>query len=127
MDEKKLKRDPVKYIRDFMKSSYKARECCFICRSRENIELHHLYSVAELWHAWSKKNRIIISSDEDIINCRDRFVQENALYLGNEHLYSLCKSHHQRLHSIYGKSYSNYMARKVKNWLEAQRDKAGEI
>lgn len=127
MNEKKLKRDPVKYIRDFMKSDYKARECCYLCGSPDNIELHHLYSVAELWHAWTKKNKITITSDEDVISCRETFIQDNALYLSNEHLYSLCKPHHQRLHSIYGKSYSNYMAKRVKAWLEAQRDKAGEI
>ena len=126
MDTKKLKRDPVKYIRDSMKSTYKAKEQCFICGSCDNIELHHLYSVAELWHAWAKQNHIKIECDEDVLACRDSFVADNGLYLSNEHLYSLCKPHHQRLHSIYGKSYSNYMARRVKKWLEAQRAKAGE-
>jgi hypothetical protein len=127
MNEKKLKRDPVKYIRDFMKSNYKAKECCYICGSHENIELHHLYSVAELWHAWTKANKIVINTDEDVLDCRESFIQDNSMYLGNEHLYSLCKPHHQRLHSLYGKSYSNYMSKRVKQWLEAQRDKAGEI
>lgn len=126
MTEKTLKRDPVKYIRDSMKSQYKAREQCFICGCSENIELHHLYSVAELWHAWQKSSRVRVETDEDIINCREQFITENALYLSNEHLYSLCKAHHQRLHSIFGKSYSNYTARKVAKWLDAQKLKAGE-
>lgn len=125
--QKKLKRDPVKYIRDIMKSSYKARECCYICGTTENIELHHLYSVAELWNYWAKTNRIVISTDQDILECRDRFVKENELFLSNDNLYSLCKAHHQRLHSLYGKSYSNYMAKRVKAWLDIQKQKSGEF
>ena len=127
MTEKTLKRDPVKYIRDYMKSQYKAKECCYICGSSENIELHHLYSVADLWHSWSKNNKIIVETEEDILAIRDRFVTENNLYLDNSYLYSLCKPHHQRLHSIYGKSYSNYSAKKVEKWLELQKSKTGEM
>jgi hypothetical protein len=126
MNDKKLKRDPVKYIRDSMKSQYKPREACYICGSENLIELHHLYSVAELWHAWAKANSIKVECEQDVLACRDLFVSENSEYLSNDNLYSLCKPHHQRLHAIYGKSYSNYIAKRVKNWLEAQKDKFGE-
>lgn len=119
--KKSLKRDPVKYVRDRMKSRYKPKEPCYICGAVEDIELHHLYSVAELWNSWIKRNKIKIETDEDVIFHRDVFERENEEYLNNSNLYSLCRSHHSKLHSIYGKSYSNYMGKRVKDWLERQK------
>lgn len=118
--EKKLKRDPVKYIRDKMKRKYKSKEPCFICGSETDVELHHLYSVAELWNNWVRKNKITITCDEDVLALRETFEQEHEEQLSNDNLYSLCKTHHLKLHSIYGQSYSNFMAKRVKAWLERQ-------
>lgn len=125
-DSKKFTRLPVKWIRDGIKSNYKEREPCFICGSEENIELHHIYSVSELWNVWLRDKRIAISCDDDVIANRAQFELDNQDKLSNDNLYSLCKSHHLRLHQIYGKSYSNYMGDRVRNWLHQQRDKYGD-
>lgn len=118
---------PVKWLRDGIKSKYKDREPCFICGAQENIELHHIYSISDLWNLWIRKNGIKISSDADVLDNRAQFELDNEEYLSNENLYSLCKSHHQRLHQIYGKSYSMYMGNKVREWIHKQRDKHGEV
>lgn len=117
---------PVKWLRDGIKSKYKEREPCFICGSEDTIELHHIYSVSELWNVWIKKNKLTISCDADVLTNRAQFEIDNAEHLDNANLYSLCKPHHQRLHQIYGKSYSNYMGNKVREWIHKQRDKYGE-
>lgn len=124
--DKKLTRLPVKWIRDSIKSKYKEREPCFICGSSDNIELHHIYSVSELWNIWIKQNKITITTDQDVLQCRKQFEEDNASSLSNDNLYSLCKAHHLRLHQIYGKSYSNYMGDKVRNWIHKQREQYGD-
>ena len=124
--DKKLTRLPVKWVRDGIKKNYKDREPCFICGADENIELHHIYSVSELWNNWLRENKITISCDEDVLSNRAIFEQDNLDKLSNDNLYSLCKTHHLRLHQIYGKSYSNYMGDKVRDWIHKQRDKYGD-
>lgn len=126
MIESKFKREPVKWLRDGMKSQYKPRETCYICDSTESIELHHIYSVSELWNTWLKKNKLSVSCDEDVLSLRKQFEADNQEYLHNDNLYSLCKHHHVRLHQIFGKSYSNYIAKKVIIWLDNQKLKYGE-
>ena len=124
--DKKLTRLPVKWVRDGIKKNYKDREPCFICGVEEDIELHHIYSVSELWNNWLRENRITIACDEDVLVNRTQFEQDNADKLSNDNLYSLCKAHHLKLHQIYGKSYSNYMGDRVRDWIYKQRDKYGD-
>lgn len=121
-----LKRLPVRYIRDYIKRDYKLRDCCYICSSNKKLELHHLYSVSELFNRWLDENKIrSIDSEEQILTYRVQFAKDCAELLANEHLYTLCDIHHKRLHSIYGQTYSNSMAPKIKNWLKLQREKNG--
>lgn len=119
-----LKREVVKMVRDYIKKDYKSRDCCYICSSKDNIELHHLYGVSELFNTWIDKNKIKLDNTvEQIVALRVSFAQDNSAALSNQNLYSLCKKHHVLLHSIYGQRYSNNMAPKVKNWLEIQKVK----
>lgn len=120
-------RERVKILRDGLKSRYKSKEPCFICGSTTLIELHHLYSVAELWSNWCKEKGIINPTAQETLEVRKQFEADNIDKLNNDNLYSLCQPHHRKLHHLYGKSYSNYSAEKVKRWLFLQRDKNGEI
>jgi hypothetical protein len=124
-EDKSFTRLPVKWLRDGMKSNYKEREPCFICGTTEKIELHHIYSVSELWHTWVKQNKILITCDDDVLQNRKQFEEDNAEFLNNDNLYSLCKPHHLKLHQLYGKSYSNYMGDRVRAWLHKQKEKYG--
>lgn len=119
-----FKRLPVKYVRDHIKSKYKEKDLCFICGSNISIELHHLYSVSDLWHTWLQKNKLTITNEEDVLTLRVKFEEDNIELLHNDNLYSLCKPHHLKLHQVFGKSYSSYVGeKKVKPWLELQRKK----
>jgi hypothetical protein len=122
-----LKRLPIKYIRDYIKKDYKLRDCCYICGSESNLELHHLYSVSELFNNWCAANKILhIDSEEPILDLRIVFATDCADSLSHNNLYTLCSLHHKRLHNLYGQRYSNNMANKVKNWLEIQKEKHGK-
>lgn len=119
-----LRREPVKYIRDFIKKDYKARDCCYICGSTNSLDLHHLYSVSELFNSWCDLQGIkSIDTEEQIKQLRVSFTTDNSTALSNDNLYTLCKKHHVQLHNIYGQRYSNSLAVKVKNWIEIQKVK----
>tara|TARA_R100001163_G_scaffold64730_1_gene59679 strand:+ start:16 stop:393 length:378 start_codon:yes stop_codon:yes gene_type:complete len=119
-----LKRFPIKYVRDYIKKDYKIRDKCFICGSKENLELHHLYSLSQLWEAWCREHNLKkVESVEIIKQLRITFADDNKQFLNNKNLYTLCKTHHLKLHTLYGQNYSNHLVPKVKKWLELQREK----
>ena len=121
-----LKRFPIKYIRDFIKKDYKLRAESYICGSKIKLELHHILSVSELFNKWCIKNKVTTIDDVDYIKkLRVKFAEDCKDELSHEHLFTLCSSHHKQLHSIYGQTYSNHLAPKIKNWLEIQKAKNG--
>ena len=123
-----LKRFPIKYIRDFIKKDYKLRDECFICGSKEKLELHHLLSISELFNKWCFKNKINAIDDVNYIKkLRIEFAKDCEEELSHKHLFTLCSLHHKQLHSIYGQTYSNHLAPKIKNWLEIQKAKNGRV
>jgi transcription elongation factor Elf1 len=121
-----LKRLPVKYVRDFIKKDYKYDACCFICGSTEKLELHHVYSVSELWNNWLDAHKYSNLTVDQVMKLRVDFYNDNKEHLDSHNLYTLCKVHHQRLHNIYGARYSNWRSEKVKIWIVAQKEKFGE-
>lgn len=123
-----LKRDKIKYIRDKIKSNYKARDKCYICGTVNELELHHIYSLAELFKVWCKNNDIEIediTTVSQINKARVEFQEDCKDQLSNNNMYTLCKDHHKKLHNIYGQSYHNIIAKKIEKWLEIQREKYG--
>lgn len=121
-----LKREGIKYIRDFIKKDYKARDACFICASRDKLELHHLYCLSDLFAEWCKKNSIsTVTTETEILALREQFASDCSEELDNSNLYTLCNKHHRQLHTIYGKSYPIFKVPKVLNWLSIQREKHG--
>ena len=121
-----LKRDLVKYVRDRAKSKYQKSTDCFICGSNENLDFHHYYGLTELLDIWLVKNKIIISTAEDIMDVRDTFIEEHMTELYDEAV-TLCHTHHLKLHSIYGKRPKLVTAQKQKRWVGKQRDKNGMV
>ena len=121
-----LKRDLVKYVRDKAKAKYQKGTECFICGSNENLDFHHYYGLTELLDIWLAKNKIIISTAEDIMDVRDTFIEEHMTELYDEAV-TLCHTHHLKLHSIYGKRPKLVTAQKQKRWVGKQRDKNGMV
>jgi len=119
-----LKRFPIKYVRDYIKKDYKVRDKCYICGSKDDLELHHLYSLSQLWEIWCKEHNLKqVESVELIKYLRVTFAKDNSKYLNNKNLYTLCRMHHSKLHTFYGQNYSNHLVPKVKKWLDIQKDK----
>jgi len=121
-----LKRDLVKYVRDKAKSKYNKDTQCYICGETENLDFHHFYGMTELLETWLKRNKITITSADEIMNLRELFIEEytNEIY---QEAATLCRAHHQRLHSIYGKRPKLVTALKQKRWANIQREKHGMV
>lgn len=117
-----LKRDPVKYIRDRVKSNYKKDSECRICASDQNLEFHHFNSVAEMYNAWASKNNLNVTTVEGILEVRDIFIEQHWKELV-EGCVTLCKKHHMNLHRIYGKNPKLSTAPKQARWVDKQRAK----
>jgi hypothetical protein len=121
-----LKRDLVKYVRDKAKSKYQKGSECFICGSTENLDFHHFYGLTELLETWLRKNKISITSEEDILSLRERFIEEHLEEV-YEQAVTICHEHHLQLHSIYGKRPQLVTAKKQQRWVQIQRDKHGMV
>ena len=81
-----LKRDLIKYVRDKAKAKYSKGSECFICESKENLDFHHFHGLTELLDIWLIRNKITISTAEDIISVRERFIEEHYQELYDESL-----------------------------------------
>lgn len=121
-----LKRDEVKYLRDGIKANYKKTNNCYICNSTDTLEYHHYTPLVYLWDTYKKENGITINDVDDIMYIRYAFYEEYNNELIDDCI-TLCKLHHSKLHSIYGKTYSGtpYITKKVRRWVEIQRNKNG--
>lgn len=120
------KRLAVKWIRDGAKAAYKKQGECFICGNTEELELHHVHGMTNLLETWAKRNKIDISTDEAVLEIRDRFIAEHHKEI-YEDVFTLCASHHDRLHSVYGKSPLLSTAPKQVRWIQTQKDKLNGI
>jgi len=114
-----LKRDPVKYIRDAVKTLYPKGTECRICATNELLEFHHYHSVAEMYNKWVKDHKL---NKKDILDHREAFIEEHSQQLIHECV-TLCKKDHARLHKIYGKSPKLSTAEKQARWVERQRER----
>ena len=121
-----LKRDLVKYVRDKAKSQYKKDTECYICGSQENLDFHHYNGLTELLDIWLRKIKLIITEEADILNLRERFIEEHSKELYDEAV-TLCHEHHLQLHPIYGKRPKVVTARKQARWVGIQREKHGMV
>ena len=121
-----LKRDLIKYIRDKAKSKYEKQDTCFICGSDKSLDFHHFYSLTELFEEWMKKNNLEITTEEEILAVREKFIEENFEKIYNRAV-TICHKHHLKLHSIYGKKPKLVTAEKQERWVKIQRDKYGMV
>lgn len=121
-----LKRDLIKYCRDKAKSAYKKGPKCEICGSNENLEFHHYHSMTEMLTKWMTKNKIKINTADEIMSVRDTFIEEHYNQIYNETV-TLCKTHHLKLHAVYGKRPSLATSGKQMRWVEKQKEKLNAL
>lgn len=119
---KDLIRIPIKHIRDKAKARYKKDSKCAICGITEDLDFHHYNTLTPLFERWCRVNKIVIKSDEDVLDIRERFIfeHEKELY---EDTVTLCHQHHMALHAVYGKNPSLGTASKQPQWVEKQKEK----
>ena len=117
-----MKRLPVKYIRDRAKKAYQKDSECYICGTAENLQLHHFAGVTDLFNIWCRRNNKKIHTDEDILNVRDEFIADHHKEL-YEDVVTLCKTHHERLHSYFGKAPVVSSAKGQRKWVDVHRGK----
>lgn len=117
-----LKRDIVKYVRDKAKHAYKKDTNCYVCGKTDKLDFHHFNSVTELLEKWLKENKIDINYADDIIRVREEFISlhEKEMYI---EAVTLCHTHHEMLHRLYGKRPALHTAAKQKLWVEKQKEK----
>lgn len=120
------KRIPVKWVRDKAKSAYTKQECCYICNTKQDLELHHLHSITYLLEKWAREMGYDIDTDDGILAVRDEFIDQHKHEI-YDLVYTLCNKHHISLHSVYGKSPAPGSEPKQERWIEIQKAKcAGE-
>jgi hypothetical protein len=115
-------RIPVKWVRDKAKAAYDKKEYCYICNSKEDLELHHLASVTILLNTWADTNSHDISTDEGILTVRDEFIEVHHKEIYDD-VFTLCNKHHVKLHGVYGKAPAVHSAEKQRRWIAIQKTK----
>ena len=115
-------RIPVKWVRDKAKAAYDKKDFCFICNTKEDLELHHFNSITILLENWAAAKKYDISTDDGILAVRDEFISEhhNELY---EQVRTLCNKHHVALHRVFGKAPPSNSAVRQERWVGIQQDK----
>jgi len=115
-------RIPVKWVRDKAKAAYDKKDVCYICNTKEDLELHHFNSITILLENWAAAKKYDISTDDGILDVRDEFIAEhhNELY---EQVRTLCNKHHVALHRVFGKAPPINSAVRQERWVGIQQDK----
>lgn len=116
------KRIAVKWVRDKAKSAYEKQECCFVCGTDKDLELHHLHSITLLLESWAQTKGYDISTDESICLVREEFIKDHHVEL-YDLVYTLCNTHHVALHGVYGKTPKPGSEQRQARWIEIQKQK----
>lgn len=119
------KRVPVKHLRDGIKSQYQKKDCCQICGTDEDLELHHPHTFSLLFEQWCKDTGNNPKTDEEVLAIRDDFYAcyYNELVVD---VLTLCNEHHKKLHQIYGVQPALSTAQKQKIWVERMHAKLND-
>lgn len=115
----------VKWVRDRAKAAYVKKDTCYICGTKQDLELHHLHSITVLLNRWADRNNYDISTDDGILAVRDEFIEQHKVELYTM-VYTLCNGHHVSLHSVYGKAPDPKSTEKQRSWIEKQKAKLQE-
>jgi len=122
ISSKNLLRDVVKVFRDGIKVHYAKGLACEICGATESLQFHHFKTVSILIETWIRKQKIVEFRDlEHAQAVRQLFYDEywDDMTINGA---TLCKTHHEKLHSVYGKNPSLGTAEKQQRWVEKQKN-----
>ena len=116
----------TKIIRDGAKNNYRKDTECYICGATEDLQFHHHNTISVLVNNWVNKHKLDVASLEEAQELRVVFISEHMdeLYI---HATTLCKTHHDKLHKVYGRNPILSTAPKQARWIEKQRVKHGLV
>lgn len=117
-----MKRTKYKYIRDGIKSNYKYAECCEVCSTKDDLELHHPNTVSLLFDTWCQTKGIDPSTKEEILEVRSQFYEDHWYELVDD-VMTLCSTHHKSLHKVYGSQPPLSTAQKQREWVKRIKDR----
>lgn len=119
-----LKRDPTKYLRDSAKALYNKGTECRICGTSAELQFHHYTTLSILVNNFLRGKTV--ETVEEVEVFREEFKQLYAKEIYDTTV-TLCKTHHARLHQVYGKAPALGTAAKQERWVEKQRAKYGLV
>jgi hypothetical protein len=111
------KRTATRHIRDGIKSNYRKNTKCACCSSETELELHHYTTVSILLKNYCRTHNIPIETDEQVLEMRGKFYEDNWVDLV-EYTVTLCNKHHSELHRIYGREPTLISAGKQEAWVK---------
>jgi hypothetical protein len=124
--DENLPRYFVKVVRDGAKSGYRRGKVCEICDSEEEVHFHHFNTLSVLINKWVEERGLVFKDFDDALVWRQKFIEEHQTELYEEAA-TLCKEHHQRLHSVYGKNPALGTAKKQARWVQRMKEKHGKL
>ena len=118
-------RAAIRLVRDGIKSKYEYAECCEVCGTVEDLELHHPNTVSLLFFDWCASRGFDHrnASKEEIMNIREDFYKDYYFELV-EDVMTLCNTHHKSLHKVYGSQPPLSTAPKQREWVKRIRDRS---
>ena len=112
----------VKWVRDKAKAAYEKADCCYICGTSQDLELHHFHSLTLMLERWARQKGYDITTDDGILAVREEFIAEHHDELYNK-VRTLCNPHHVALHKIYGKAPALGTEKAQERWVDIQKSK----
>lgn len=111
------KRKFISYVRDGIKSQYPKQDNCQICRSSNELELHHYHTVALLVGQYLSVNNLSEPDTEaEALALRQLIYEAHWDELVNDTV-TLCVNHHKELHKIYGVAPPLRTSEQQKGWV----------
>jgi hypothetical protein len=123
--DENLPRYFIKICRDGAKSKYDKGSFCEICGTTEELHFHHFNTLSILINKWVEQRGLVFENFEHAVEWRDKFIAEHQKEL-YEDAATLCKEHHQKLHSLYGKNPILATAPKQARWVQKMKEKHGK-
>ena len=119
-----LKRDITKYLRDSCKALYNKGTECRICGTDLELQFHHFTTLSILVNNFLKGKKVETVEQVEVFREEFKELYAKEIY---DTTCTLCKTHHARLHQIYGKAPALGTASKQARWVEKQREKYGLV
>jgi hypothetical protein len=120
-----MKRTVYKYIRDGVKSNYVYKDCCEVCGTAEDLELHHPTTLSLLFDQWCSSRDVDLTDKDQVMEIRQDFYKDHWEEVVTDVL-TLCNKHHKALHKIYGAQPPLSTAEKQKQWVNRLRDRTSD-